>query len=772
MENNETNQITVKEAKSKYNELKKQLKLGIVPEKWNELYKEYVAKIEDKLSKHKEDNSSFSFSFPISEDEYRGYFHGDSKTYVYSEGYLLNEFLTNKFSEEQCYSGSFELEDDVKSYPSDQDQRKYDEAMRRYNDAYMKWSVQESLSGRSVIANEISIHKNPYKKPVEPILNCSIIEHNYRVKITGDFSVKKIVAPKNKKSTIITTIIILTLLIGGLLYFFLRDKAEETLPQNNETIITASQIAKYEMKLDNTIEKLFDEESETIYEKGSYFITKDKKLHYYYNLDRYVDLADNVIGIDFVEEACSIVVYHDDGTISLLHNDYVDVDCPAFKEHQSIFNSLGKKMTKYEKNHISKVYYDSDGSEIIIYILYENGYFKQFSRNKETKKETYVLKSNNIISFTNTNAGNYIAVGTNGKIIHNLPEEELPDGELSILENWKDLVFVHVSYNNYGNSSKYHIYGVKKDGSIYGVSNKPSNGEFMNLQVKNVKKVFQGYYPECLGYSCSCNPYIYVLTEDNIIVRLQSGGKIDGVVVPEETIDLYSYSACSGSAQILENVYVLEGNKVMYEGNIIENVREIFSIGSHSSFKYYFVTADNKIVPAKGTDNPFGSLENVKTVTGRMVVHLDGTVTEMVTDHHLNLVPGEKLDEFSNIDRVLFQDDIYYLFDNEGKIYVHGNDELNDYIEQRDDENLTRLLYGWFEYNNKYFIFETEANNYVLIKYSWFSETFTERTIDISFKINQIEGNYIVTSEGNLLKVDDLLNIEEYKNLSDIVNFD
>ena len=87
-----------------------------------------------------------------------------------------------------------------------------------------------------------------------------------------------------------------------------------------------------------------------------------------------------------------------------------------------------------------------------------------------------------IISFTNNKAGNYIAVGTNGKIIHNLPEEELPDGELSILENWKDLVFAHVSYNNPGDSRKYHIYGVKKDGSI------------KNIKIGKVYRHFKGNY--------------------------------------------------------------------------------------------------------------------------------------------------------------------------------------------------------------------------------------------------------------------------------------
>ena len=102
----------------------------------------------------------------------------------------MNKYLTERFKKEGFYSPKFEFVEDVKYYPTEAEQRAYDSAMKTYDSEYSRWLANEPSSSREVIAGEIVVRSNPYKKPTQPTLSRSLAEYHYYVKISGSLKPK------------------------------------------------------------------------------------------------------------------------------------------------------------------------------------------------------------------------------------------------------------------------------------------------------------------------------------------------------------------------------------------------------------------------------------------------------------------------------------------------------------------------------------------------------------------------------------------------------
>lgn len=192
---NENEQKELQAARLEYQNLSDKLAKGDVPEDWKKLYDEYIEKIKPNLKES--DSDSFSFEFKVAKELYEKYFYpSNTKLSEFSRGKLLNEYLNKRFKSEGFFNAKFNLVEEVKYYPTDSEQRAYDAAMQTYNSEYARWYANEPSSSREVIAGEIVVRKNPYKKPVQPVLHASNAEYSYYIRISGSLTDKPASKPK------------------------------------------------------------------------------------------------------------------------------------------------------------------------------------------------------------------------------------------------------------------------------------------------------------------------------------------------------------------------------------------------------------------------------------------------------------------------------------------------------------------------------------------------------------------------------------------------
>ncbi|MBQ7407844.1 MAG: hypothetical protein IJW13_01015 [Clostridia bacterium] len=182
-------ELAIKEAeikrennKVKFENLKKDLSNGIVPEEWEAIYQRFAVRIKDELI------NNAKTRFYLEEETTEEYYN--LKVSVCSEGQsekeLMNEYLTNRLKEDGFYACSFCLSKIEERYalPSDYEKQKsiqeeYDEDARRKNDEIeLEW-FSDYLDGE-----EQSRYPRYVTAKVAPLI-CSGIKYVYKIVCEG-----------------------------------------------------------------------------------------------------------------------------------------------------------------------------------------------------------------------------------------------------------------------------------------------------------------------------------------------------------------------------------------------------------------------------------------------------------------------------------------------------------------------------------------------------------------------------------------------------------
>ena len=227
-QNIKSQQEALESKRAKYNEIKDMIAQGKAPEEWVKIYDEFVAKLEEDLSKNKKDY--FKKSFEVSKEYYEEvfFFNGKEKC----TGDLLNEYLENRFKQEGFYNSSFKLVKTQIAISTPQDQKDYDRGMVEYNKKLAEYN-EKQLRNQYSNALDDGVGSLFDQRPKWPELKKSGTAYVYEYILIGEFvkgalkkagikNKKKIDSKKLLKALIITAIAIpIAIVLGAAIYFLL-----------------------------------------------------------------------------------------------------------------------------------------------------------------------------------------------------------------------------------------------------------------------------------------------------------------------------------------------------------------------------------------------------------------------------------------------------------------------------------------------------------------------------------------------------------------------